>query len=541
MTTTIPSTAPGGDLDSALAAWRRAIEPLNVIIDQAALRAAETATFPTEQKVPAILRPESTEEVSECLQIANVYRTPIYPISTGKNWGYGSRVPVETGCVLLDLSRLDRIVDFDEKLAHVTVEPGVTQRRLYEYLKTQRSRLWMDATGSSPDCSIVGNALERGYGHTPYGDHFAQVCGLKVVLPSGEVIDTGFGRFPNARSARVYRWGVGPYVDGLFAQSNLGIVTQMTLWLMPAPDYFQAFYINIENHGQLADVIDGLRPLRMDGTIKSAVHIGNDYKILSSIQQYPSMERGQKKPLSAEVLNRFAKSWDFGAWNVSGGLYGTRREVALARNRIKEVFRKNAKRLRFVDDHLLRLLQYIQSPYYRFTGLNLPELLKIMQPIHGLKKGIPTDRIIPSTYWRKKDPAPSNPDPDRDRCGLLWCSVISPTNGKDVKTIVDIVYETLTRYGFEPAISIIMITERSLDNVISVMYDRDIPGEDERAVQCHDELLMKLTAEGYYPYRHNIRSMKLVSGSQREYRQFLSTIKRSLDPNNILAPGRYEN
>ena len=81
---------------------------------------------------------------------ANRFRIPIYPISSGLNWGYGSRVPPQSG-VLVDLRRLNRIVEFDEELAFVTIEPGVTQRQLQAFLEARGSRLWMDATGASPD------------------------------------------------------------------------------------------------------------------------------------------------------------------------------------------------------------------------------------------------------------------------------------------------------------------------------------------------------------------------------------------------------
>ena len=69
--------------------------------------------------------------------------------------------------------------------------PGVTQEQLFSFLKERNSKLWMDSTGASPRCSLIGNTMERGFGHTPYGDHFAHTCGLEVVLPDGEVIETG--------------------------------------------------------------------------------------------------------------------------------------------------------------------------------------------------------------------------------------------------------------------------------------------------------------------------------------------------------------
>src|SRR5947209_8373737 len=219
---------------SALDEWARIVGPEHVSTDPRELRAAETATYATGHRIPAIVRPLDRAQVQECMRIANRCGVSVYPVSSGKNWGYGSRVPAADACVLLDLSRMNRIVDFSEELAYVTVEPGVTQNQLYAFLQARESRLWMDATGASPDCSLIGNAVERGFGHTPYGDHFAHSCALEVVLPEGEVIETGFSRFSSATAAPLYRWGVGPALDGLFSQSNLGIVTRMTVWLMPA-------------------------------------------------------------------------------------------------------------------------------------------------------------------------------------------------------------------------------------------------------------------------------------------------------------------
>src|SRR5450432_4664741 len=201
----MPNTAA-----SAARQWSEVVGPENVITDSSSLRTAETGTFASSHRIPAIVRPANRAEVQECLRIANRSGTPVYPISSGKNWGYGSSVPAADGCVLLDLGRMNRIVDFSEELGYVTVEPGVTQAQLYAFLQDRGSALWMDSTGASPDCSLIGNTVERGFGHTPYGDHFANSCGLQVVLADGDVIDTGFSRFPSAHAGPLFRWGVGP-------------------------------------------------------------------------------------------------------------------------------------------------------------------------------------------------------------------------------------------------------------------------------------------------------------------------------------------
>src|SRR5271170_4680084 len=124
-------------VDAALAAFGDAVGPEHVVTAEPALGAAETATFVTGQRIPAIVRPASRGEVQACLAVANRFRVPVYPVSRGKSWGFGSRVPARDGAVLLDLGRMNRVVDFDEALAHVTVEPGVSFAELHAFLRAR--------------------------------------------------------------------------------------------------------------------------------------------------------------------------------------------------------------------------------------------------------------------------------------------------------------------------------------------------------------------------------------------------------------------
>lgn len=524
---------------TAQQAWQEILGKDYVLTDTEVRQDAEKATFLTHQKILAILRPENTKQVQECLKIAHDSHTPIYPISKGKNWGYGSRVPAEDGCALLDLSRLDSIVDFNEELAYVTVEPGVTQRQLYEFLQEQHSKLWMDSTGSSPDSSLVGNILERGFGHTPYGDRFANTCGLEVVIPTGEIIHTGMGRFPNAKAAPVYRWGVGAYLDGLFTQSNFGVITKMTIWLMPAPEYFQSFYFSVNRDRDLPELINALRPLRLNGTIKSAVHVGNSYKVLSSIRQYPWEEAEGVTPLPSTTMEYFAKTWDFGAWNGSGGLYGTKKQVAEARRLIKKALKGKVRKLQFLDDFKIKLAEKVAKQYKLITGTNLPEMLKLIKPVYGLMQGVPTATQLKSAYWRKKSSPPEVMDLDKDGCGLIWCAPVAPLSGKCSEEINKIIVDTVGKYGFEPLISFTLLTERCLSCIATIAYDRHVPGEDEKAMDCYKDILEQLTDSGYYPYRLGTHSMEMLNSAETSYQILLDNIKDAIDPKGILAPGRY--
>ena len=526
-------------LDEALEQWTLVLGSEHVILERRLRKGAETATFATSQTVPAILRPASRVELQECVRIANRFHIPVYPVSSGKNWGYGSRVPPAGAAVLIDLSRLNRILDFHEKLAYVTLEPGVTQRQLFEFLQARQSSLWMDATGSSPDCSLIGNVVERGFGHTPYGDHFAHVCGFEVVLPNGAVAETGFHRLAGAQARDVYRWGAGPVLEGLFSQSNFGIVTRMTLWLMPAPEHFEAFFFQCNRDEQLPELIEALRPLRLNGILRSTVHIANDYKVLAGIQQYPWLRTGGATPLPPELMTQLRGELKFGAWSGSGGLYGTRGQVAEARRALRKALKGKSDRLQFMDDRRLAFAARFAKLYQLLTGWDLRKTLELARPVYGLMKGVPTPQPLGSAYWRKKSVPPADPDPDRDGCGLIWYAPIAPMEGQHVEAVASIARRILLDYGFEPSISMTLITERAVACVISISYDRQEPGHDEQAMRCYRRLQDELTERGYYSYRLGIQGMAEMSGPDGTG-TLLETLKTALDPNGVLAPGRYQ-
>jgi len=526
-------------LDEACNQWAAVVGADFVVCDARRRQEAETATFATSQTVPAILRPANRDELRNCMRIANQFRIPVYPVSSGKNWGYGSRVPSRDASVIIDLSRMNRIVDFHENLAYVTVEPGVTQRQLFQFLQDRKSALWMDATGSSPDCSLIGNVMERGFGHTPYGDHFAQVCGFEVVLPTGEVAETGFSRFSGAQTGPVYRWGVGPTLEGLFSQSNLGIVTRMTIWLMPAPERFEAFFFQCNRHDQLGPLIEALRPLRLQGILRSTVHIANDYKVLAGIQQYPWEDTQGETPLRPELMRQLRERLKFGAWSGSGGLYGTPGQVAEARRAVRKALKDKVDRLQFLDDRKLAFASRFARLYQFLTGWDLRKTLDLARPVYGLMKGTPTEQPLASAYWRKKNPPPSKANPDRDGCGLLWCAPVVPMEGHHAAAVADLSSRIMLDYGFEPSISMTLITERAVACVISISYDRQESGQDEQAMACYRQLQQELTSHGYYPYRLGIQAMSELS-AQDGQSQLVRALKDALDPNGVLAPGRYD-
>lgn len=526
-------------LSWALEAWREIVGEEHVLTDAATLSSAENATFAMTSRIPAVVRPGSREEVRACVRVANEHRTPIYPVSTGKNWGYGSRVPPADGCVLLELHRLDRITAYDEKLAYVTVEPGVTFQHLYDYLRESGSDLMVSVTGSTPDSSPVGNALERGAGSGPYADRAAHVCGFEVVLPNGDLIHTGFGRFPGAKTTALHRWGVGPHLDGLFIQSNLGIVTGMTMWLAPKPDYFHSCFFAVDDPARLPDLIDSLQPLQLRGLFPAGLTVRNDFNVLVRMQQYPWGALDGQTPMPPELLERMRKGfWRDAPWGSLwigwADLYSASRDQGLAeRATIAAALTNKTDRLAFADETGVAFIRWDDGDpeaATRYFGAGEENTASL---------GVPGDENIRSAYWRKKQPIPHDMDPDRDRCGVIFCVPAVPYDGAHVRAALDIIHDELARHAFEPILIIGAITGRVLYINVDITYDREVEGEDQKALACHDAMLRRLIEAGYIPYRLGIQSTGLLPEPHDDTGELLATLKKTLDPNNILAPGRY--
>src|SRR6185436_15391367 len=237
MTPILPPGITAADFNEALEAFRKVVgkdfvftgEQLTPYSDPYSIGNDDSAHLAS-----AAVAPESTEQVQAIVKLANQYRVPLWPVSCGKNHGYGGPAPRMAGTVVLDLNRMNRILEINVDSGYALLEPGVSYFDLYRHIQEKGYKLWLDV----PDPgwgSVLGNALERGVGYTPYGDHFMMQCGMEVVLPGGDVVRTGMGAMPGNNTWQLFKYGYGPYLDGMFSQSNFGVVTKMGAWLMPEP------------------------------------------------------------------------------------------------------------------------------------------------------------------------------------------------------------------------------------------------------------------------------------------------------------------
>jgi 4-cresol dehydrogenase (hydroxylating) len=547
------SNALSALLESRATPFERALADLRAVVgapvvqnDEAARAHWSRSTLPRGMVPSAVVQPCCTKEVQEIVGIARRHLLPLYPLSGGKNWGYSDACAARDGQVILDLRRMNRILEINEELAYATIEPGVTQGQLAAYLEEYHPNLWMDATGAGPQTSIVGNTLERGFGHTVHGDRFLHACGMEVVLADGRLLRTGLGHYANAQAAAVYKWGVGPYLDGLFTQSNFGIVTKMTLWLIPRPEGFRAFLFSVRRPKDIGGLVETLRQLRLNGTLRTPVHIFNDLRVLAGLDRYPWDELDGTTTLSESHLTRLRRRHCIDAWQGTGALYGSNKEVAAAAAAVRRALcaLPGVGEVLFLDDfrmywaeRLARLLGALGR------GHRLRDRLEKIRLLYDLLRGKPSAACLDGTRWRVR-PSMAAPcqsaDPLDHNAGLIWLSPVLPATRAHVERVLALARPLFDSHGFEFQVTLSSVTARALCAVMTICYDHSNRAETRRAARCYDEVLDALLAAGYVPYRMGHQSLlKLAAGSD-VFWDVAAQIKRALDPHGLLAPGHYD-
>ena len=496
------------------------------------------STAPDERPPSGVAYPTSVEEVVELVRWASAGGTALHPISRGKNWGYGDAAPPTPGQVVVDLSKMNRILEVNEELGYAVIEPGVSQGQLHRHLEEGGYALWPDATGAGLNSSLVGNTLDRGFGHTRTGDHFLNACGMEVVLADGRVLHTGYGHYQDAKAARVYRYGVGPFLDGLFCQSNYGIITKLGVWLMPRPEAFTAFFFEGREDGDLERIVDRLRPLRMSGMLQSTIHLANDLRVASARMRYPFDRTGGQTPLPDDVREQLRRELGIGMWSGIGGLYGTKGSVREAKRAVREALK--GLRTVFIDDARLALAKRLAGVLKRAGAPSLAEKVDLVEPVYGLLKGIPSDDALKGASWRVRGKdSPAAVDPLEAHAGMLWASPILPMTGRAAREMLSLIEPIYARHGFEALVTFTMITERAMVAVTNLAFDTREAAEAAQAAACYDDVTAALFDAGFVPYRTGPRGYAKLRQGASVFWEVADQIKAALDPAGTIAPGRY--
>ncbi|GAB4169115.1 MAG: FAD-binding oxidoreductase [Rhodocyclaceae bacterium] len=503
-------------------------------------------TIPWRSRCAAVVFPDGSAQVSALLRICGAHRIPVWPYSTGRNWGYGTTLATEDGAVIMILSRMNRVLEVNEELAYAVIEPGVTYEGLNAYLKSHGHRLWVDCIDGTAQGSVIGNALDRGIGETPYGDHFGNLCGLEVVLPDGGILRTGGPE--GSTSWNVHKWGVGPYLEGIFSQSNYGVVTRAGIWLMPRPQAYNSYVFEIRDEACLPPVLDAFRGLALSGVVNTKLHMINDFVSLTILTQRIHEAVPQKGPLGESDRAALRRKYGIAPWNCAGGIYGTRAQVRLQRALLRKALSPYG-RLLFVSDwqipHIERLIAWSwKHPLLRrLTEVGARTSLPVLESaphVHRILQGIPTDFFVRHAYYRCRRPRPPGAvEPARDGCGLTWFAPILPFSNAQVWPYLEACRMRFAAHGFDFYIAMLLMNPRAVVCLMAILYDREDGEETEHARLLYSELLSDARARRIRPYRAGLESWPTLYADAPQLHEACERIKAALDPEGILAPGRY--
>jgi (+)-pinoresinol hydroxylase len=472
---------------------------------------------PEERIAAGALAPIKVEEIQAIVRIANQYKIPLYPVSTGRNLGYGGSAPNLSGSVVLDLKRMDRVLELNEELNYCIVEPGVSFFNLYAELRRRNSRLRcsMPAPGWG---SPMGNALDHGRGN-PASDQFRNACGLEVVLGTGELVRTGMGALPNCKTWATYNNGVGPSLDGIFSQSNFGIVTKMGFNLHPWPETTRHLVIATRNFDDLDGMVATCRQLQAAG-VGSGSGFGSPLHSVLARNPVPLYKTADG---TAARFNQLAAEHDTDLFRCQLTFTGpdkvTQAQLEVALERVK------------ANNASLKLT----TPPAIFAPDDISKLTDDQASVFGKPSLV--------NFW--SDTAQYDWD------GHLWFSPLLPQTGAELRKIQQTLGEVCDDmnlfWGWPPALLYNSAQFGAVASNFCIVKNFDVSKSDhEHNRRTRDTVakLIRVAADnGWSEYRGapalQEAIMDTFSFNNHAFMRLCESLKDAVDPNGILSSGRY--
>jgi len=200
-----------------------------------------------------VVIPDNVEEIQKIVVLANRHKIPIVPM--GGALSLSGLVRPLKGGIVLDMKRMNRIIEVNEKSRYAVIEAGVSEGELKAYLNKHHPNLRHSMPDAPPIATITANALIHGSGRLSqqYGFHSDMINGLEVVLPTGEICRVG------SCSISPYWFTRAPLPElaGLFIGwfGATGIVTKLGIKLYPRQKLRDVMIFVTENPDYVADVI----------------------------------------------------------------------------------------------------------------------------------------------------------------------------------------------------------------------------------------------------------------------------------------------
>lgn len=504
------------------------------------------------QSVACIVKAKNKDAVSALVSLANelagctANAFSIHPISSGQNWGYGSATPNKSdkAIVLLSLIQLNKITYLDPDSGLCTLEPGVTQQQLYDYLNENHLPFMVPVTGAGPTCSILSNALERGYGITPIADHFSAITQMEGVLPTGDYYTSSIAAMDQSQNKfvdKAFKWKQGPYLDGIFTQSGNMIVTQATLCLARQPEGFDSFYLRFYGDTGFRRAHACIQKLfRQLGGVVGGINLMDKTRMMAMLADNPQ-GKGVHKVMTDQQKAALSSAHDIPDWTVVGTLYGSKSIVKAAAKEVKVLTNGLADKCLRSHSTRVSLARRVCKVAPKRAFLQLKQQLDSLSAATDIMRGKPSEVALSLSYWRNPHTAAdasAHLNPARDRCGLLWYAPLIPANLSAMEAFVEMVRDITPRYNIEPLITFTHTSAHNIDSTVPILFDLSNPTAVDDAHNCLAALFEQGIKRGYVPYRLNIRQQEALDKNAVCW-QTAGKIAHALDPNGVLSPHRY--
>lgn len=263
-----------------------------------------------ERNVIAVVTPDNLDQLRELILFSADKAFSLFNLLSPGEINTAP-IPGKGAIVVIDLKKLNAIIEVDTKAAYALVEPGVNFEQLNAYLENNNIPFIVDFEKNSKQ-SVSGSISNRHYGYTPYGDQLMMQCGMEVMLANGKLIRTGMGAMPGSNSWQLFKYGFGPYVDATFTQSNNGIITKVGIWLMPKPPGYKPFAVQLPNEAALNQAVEIMRNFKINMLVPNTVAISSAQ---SDALQFADED------ITSSSDEAMAEKHQLGHWNVYGALY----------------------------------------------------------------------------------------------------------------------------------------------------------------------------------------------------------------------------
>ena len=437
-----------------------------------------------------VVMPKTGEEVQQIVKLANEHLFPIYPRSFGVNIA-GSALPYTAGGVVLDLKRMDRIIEINPDTMTATIEPGVTWGRL----RKEANRLGLDIIpiGGPYQTSPIGNHLLTNITLYSTRYHCDRAVTLKAVLPNGEMLRTGSWASAAGGDINPYfRYAYGPDMTGMFRGSlgNYGIIVEMVERLRPLAPVEKNLFFGFPDLASCLNAMRAVERLEFSRTCQSSNRSFSAHLILSP---HKIKDPAQRKDLEERLP----------PYQITLGLGGTEEMVAVYEKVANDVMAKFGG--------------------YPFT-LEPEEMDILNQVSEGASRGI-MHMYAPCSGYAAV-------------IGCLPLTNVAEINGVVKKLIQK--HDLRDPLSGEPLDHQLIVLP--YDRCSTVYVEQEIlydPAADQAALlpvmQCLRECYALIV--GKYGASHTIPNKTLMKNMLPSYVDLLTGFKKMVDPNNIMMPG----